>query len=289
MVLRPEHFAALRINWNDKVQSLREIAAELNVGLDSLAFVDDNPAERARVRSELPEVTVLDLPEDPMGYADTVRASPVFERLLLSTEDRERGKYYAEQRQRAELRDGAGSLEDYYYSLQQVVTVAPVQPENLARVAQLTQKTNQFNLTTRRYTEQQVEEISIRPGWDIFCVHVRDGFGDNGLVGVVITHDTDGVREIDTYLLSCRVIGRTVEKAVLAFVAEDARRRGCHELRGWFFPTKKNAPAQDFYAANGFRRFGEQGAGSEWSLDLARDVPACPRWINLVTTENAYA
>jgi FkbH-like protein len=285
MLLRPEHFAAMRINWNDKAQNLREIAAELNVGLDSLAFLDDNPAERERVRGELTEVAVIDLPADPMGYAAALREASVFERLALSAEDRERGRYYAEQQQRDELKNGATSLEDFYHSLRQVVTIAAVRPGTLARAAQLTQKTNQFNLTTRRYTEQQLAELAARPGCEVCCVQVRDRFGDNGLVGVAVTQDDGEWCELDTLLLSCRVIGRTVETAILAALADRARDRGCRELRGWFVPTKKNAPARAFYPDHGFRAAEDRGGSTLWVLDLLSGPPECPEWITLETQE----
>jgi FkbH-like protein len=280
MLLRPQHFAALRINWNDKVQSLREIAAELNVGIDALAFMDDNPVERERVRTELPEVTVIDLAVDnPMEYARTLRATPVFERLALSTEDQERGRYYVEQRQRVELERSASSLEDFYYSLQQEVEMVPLTSATCPRVAQLTQKTNQFNLTTRRYSEQQINELAASPTWSVCGVRVKDRFGDNGLVGVVITRDKDTTCEIDTFLLSCRVIGRTVETAVFSWVAERARARGLRQLQGWFLPTKKNAPAKAFYAEHGFRVVTEQDGGTLWALDLEEATVTYPQWI----------
>src|ERR1019366_209155 len=155
MLLRPSHFAAHRINWNDKAQNLREIAAELNLGMDAIAFLDDNPAERNWVRSQVPEVTVIDLPADPMDYARALRETPVFERLTVSSEDRERGRYYAEQRLPGDLQKSAASVEEFLSSLEMQVDIAPVSHETVARVAQLTQKTNQFNLTTRRYSEQQ--------------------------------------------------------------------------------------------------------------------------------------
>jgi FkbH-like protein len=289
MLLRPEHFAALRINWTDKARNLREIAAELNLGLDSLAFIDDNPVERQQVRSELPEVTVIDLPTDPMGYAAALRDCPVFERLAVSAEDRERGRHYAEQRQREELRGGASSLEEFYHSLRQVVTVAPVRPAALARVAQLTQKTNQFNLTTRRYTEPHLAELFAQPGCEAYCVRVRDRFGDYGLVGVVITRDDGAACGIDTFLLSCRVIGRTVETAVLAEVARLARERGRTHLRGWFLPTKKNGPARDVYPAHGFRAVREADGGTLWELDLGATAPTVPEWITLESEEPVHA
>ncbi|HKB05169.1 MAG TPA: HAD-IIIC family phosphatase, partial [Gemmataceae bacterium] len=289
MIVKAEHFVAKRINWHDKAQNLREIAAELNVGLDSLAFLDDNPAERERVRGALPEVTVLDLPADSFGFATVVRECPLFERLVVSAEDRERGRHYAAQQQRTALREHAGSLEDYYRSLEQVVRVAPASASSVARVAQLTQKTNQFNLTTRRYGEAQIAERCADPEWDVHCVSVKDRFGDNGLVGVVMARAAGNVYEVDTFLLSCRVIGRTVETATLSVVAGRARDRGFTEVRGWFLPSKKNAPCKDVYPNHGFRAVAERDGGTLWARDLTADGPRCPEWINLVREEPVYA
>jgi FkbH-like protein len=287
MLLRPEHFAAWRINWNDKAVNLREIATELNIGVDSLAFLDDNPVERERIRSDLPEVTVLDLPDDPMEFARVLRRSPVFERLALSEEDRERGRYYAGQRQRLELERSASSLEDFFRSLRQEIEISSVTPATLLRVAQLTQKTNQFNLTTRRYSEQQIAELAKNPAWKVYAIRVKDRLGDNGLTGVVITHDAQDLAEIDTFLLSCRVVGRTVETAILSFLIDQARRRGRTHLQGWFSPTKKNDLAKEFYAQHNFHAVEQNGRGELWSLDLDKNEIACPEWIQL--TVNAEA
>jgi FkbH-like protein len=281
MLLRPAHFAAVRIDWADKAESLRAIATELNVGLDGLAFVDDNPVERARVRDALPDVTVIELPEDPAAYAVALRDSPVFERLTLLDEDRQRARYYAEQRQRAALEQQVASVEDFYRSLNLQVDVQPVTAQTVARVAQLTQKTNQFNLTTRRYTEQQLTELMAQPAWRLFSVRVQDRFGDNGLVGAAFLHHTSDGWEIDTFLLSCRVIGRTVETAFLSSLAVQARSAGAAQLRGWFLPTKKNAPARSFYEQHGFRLVRDAADGSLWSLDLEQERPACPEWIQI--------
>jgi FkbH-like protein len=281
MLLRPKHFAAMRINWNDKAQGLREIAAELNIGIDSLAFLDDNPVEREQVRGSLPEVLVIDFPDDPVKYATVVRDCPAFERLTLSSEDQQRTAMYAEQRQRAHAEQSFQTKEDFYRYLQQEAEVAPVVPATLARVAQLTQKTNQFNLTTRRYAEQQVSELAAKPGWHVLSIRVKDRFGDHGLVGVAITRDEQNVREIDTFLLSCRVIGRSVETALLSYLAEDAKARGCRQLSGWFLPTKKNAPAKEFYRQHGFECQTRNGEGSLWVLDLKQGQIACPDWIKL--------
>jgi FkbH-like protein len=281
MLVRPKHFAAMRINWTDKAQNLREIAQELNVGMDSLAFLDDNPFEREQVRAALPEVTVIDLGKDPLEYASAVRNCAVFERLTLSSEDQQRTEMYAAQKQRAGAEQNFQSKEDFFRFLEQEAELEPVSDLTLARVAQLTQKTNQFNLTTRRYTEPEIAKMAKKPEWHIFSIRVRDRFGDHGLVGVAIAHDDGDQCEVDTFLLSCRVIGRTVETALLAHLAESAAQRGRKRLVGWFLPTKKNAPARDFYEQHGFNRQETNGTGSLWTLDLKSSILRCPDWIKL--------
>jgi FkbH-like protein len=279
MLLRSRDFSAMRINWNEKTQSLREIAAELNVGVDSLAFVDDNPVERRRVRTELPEVMVIDLPEDPWQYAAQVRDCPFFERLSLSEEDRHRSEYYAADKQRVALETSCVTREDFLRSLEQVVEITPVTSSTVARVAQLTQKTNQFNLTTRRYNEQQIAELAGHPDCQVLAIRVTDRYSDNGLVGVAVTRSAGETCEIDTFLLSCRVIGRGVETALLAHLAGLARRRGQARLEGFFLPTKKNAPAREFYSSHGFELIREEPQGTLWSLGLDAAAPVWPDWI----------
>lgn len=281
MLLRPQHFAAMRINWQDKARNLREIAAELNIGLDAVAFLDDNPVEREQVRREAPEALVVELPEDPMRYAQAVRDAPVFERLALSEEDRQRNEYYAAGRQRAALEQSLSSPEEFYRSLGQEAEIQPANALTVARVAQLTQKTNQFNLTTRRYTEQQIAGMMSCPGWRVLSLKVRDRYADNGLVGVTILREAGEVCEIDTFLLSCRVIGRTVETALLAHIADQARAGGAARLEGWFLPTKKNAPAKDFYSRHGFELAEERDGGQLWRLNLVSADVRCPEWIRV--------
>jgi FkbH-like protein len=279
MVLGPRDFAAMRVNWNDKARSLREIAAELNIGLDTIAFLDDNPVERQQVREHAPEAIVIHLPEDPMGYARAVRDCPWLERLTLSTEDRHRGEYYAAERERVELERSVTSKEDFYRSLDQVAEIALVNGQTLARVSQLTQKTNQFNLTSRRYTEQQIAEMAAGPNWRVWSLRVKDRYADNGLVGVAIARVDGEVCEIDSFLMSCRVIGRTLETALLAHLAADARERGARVLQGWFLPTKKNAPAGEFYAGHGFEVAERTGEGVLWKLNLREKEIRTPEWI----------
>ena len=287
MLVRPKDFAAIRINWSDKSQNLREIAQELNIGVDSLAFLDDNPFEREQVRAALPEITVIDISGNPLEYAAAVRDCPVFERLALSAEDQQRTAMYAVERERSTAEHKFQSKEDFFRYLAQEADLDPVTDLTLARVAQLTQKTNQFNVTTRRYSEAQIAELAKQPDWHIFSIKVRDRFGDHGLVGVAITHDEGDQCEIDTFLLSCRVIGRTVETALLAHIARSAAERGRKRVIGWFLPTKKNAPARDFYQQHGFTREQTSETGTLWVLDLKTSTLASPEWIKLNVAETA--
>lgn len=285
MLLRRDHFSALEIHWNDKASSLRAIAAALDLGTDSLALLDDSETERHWVRSQMPEVTVIDLPQSPWQYAETLRRSPVFERLKVSDEDRARARYYADESRRSELQQQAGSLEDFYRSLAMQAELALVSPETLPRTAQLTQKTNQFNLTTRRYSEQQIAAMTSSPDWRWYTLRVRDRFGDNGLVAIAGIHRRGAESEIDTFLMSCRVIGRTVETALLAAVAADASAGGASKLTGWFIPTKKNAPAKNFYTAHGFSQMSsrDEDGASFWALDLTKEKVIAPPWIQVAT------
>jgi len=282
MLLRMEHFAATRINWKSKAENIREVASELNIGIDAIAFLDDNPLEREEVRMLIPEVHVIDLPDGPAHFAAALRSTPVFERLALSQEDRDRGSYYLAERQRAQLQGGAVTLEDYYRSLGMVVEIAAVTSRTIARVAQLTQKTNQFNLTTRRYSEQEITAKAADARWRVDALTAGDRFGDYGLVGVAITNRNGEVCEIDSFLLSCRVIGRSVETALLSHVAREAASSGMRTLRGWYLPTRKNAPSKDFYPKHGFRMIDESDGKMLFEYDLSKEL-GWPDWVKLRT------
>jgi len=285
MLLRPHHFAAMRMNWNDKPANLAEIAAEISVGRDTLVFLDDNPVEREHVMQHAPEVRVLDLPDDVQRFADVVRRFPLFERLRLTAEDRERGAMYAQQRCRDELQRSATSVEDYYRSLRMRMQIRTVVPETLARASQLTQKTNQFNMTTRRYTEAEIAAFAAAASHRVWTVQVADRFGDNGIVGLLIVEAGPEEWRIDTLLMSCRVIGRTVETAMLAWLAAQARAAGASRLVGDFIPTKKNAPAADTFAGHGFAPGGESGSATRWVFPLNHGTIQFPEWIELIDCE----
>lgn len=282
MLLRPEHFAALRINWESKSENLRSIAAELNIGLDAIAFVDDHPVERAEVRAMLPQVKVIGLPAEPAKYARVILESPFLQRLgVASAEDLQRTRFYRQQAERAKMLASVGSKEEFLRSLGQVAEIAAANDLTLARVAQLTQKTNQFNLTTRRYAEADIARFVADPEASVVTIKVRDRLGDNGIVGAAIARDAGDACEVDTFLLSCRVIGRGIETAFIAYIADQARARGKSRLVGMFCPTAKNEPAKHFYEDHGFRRIADDANGSVWELALATSDLKAPEWITV--------
>ena len=279
MFLRRDHFASIKINWEDKVTNLREISKELSLALDSFVFVDNNPVECDWVRSQLPEVEVIQLPEDPAAYRETLLQTNAFAALSLTSEDRERGARYHAQAGRESLRKAAPTLEAFYAELKMRAVIEPATVHTVARIAQLTQRTNQFNLTKRAYTESEIELLIQSKHWRVFGLSLTDKCGDNGLVGVAILEYQGDVVHINNFLLSCRVMGRTLETALLYVLGEHARRRGGRYLLGEYRPTKKNMPVRSFYAGHGFRSL--DGDGNIWQLDLEKDALACPEYIDV--------
>ena len=253
MVLRPEHFACLEIHWQDKPESLRRIADKLNIGRDSLVFWDDNPLERGMVKSQLPEVLVPDVPDDPSEYAQFLRDLACFDILTLTKEDRTRGQMYREQVERDTfLAQGPPrSLDDYYASLEMVATIEPATDTSIPRIAQLTQRTNQLNLTTRRYTEADIRAFANDPSCRVYGLSLRDRFGDLGLIGAAVLRERPAEWELDTFLMSCRALGRRVEETFASHLAEVAAQTG-KPLRGVFLPTKKNAPMRELLEQTGW-------------------------------------
>ncbi len=270
MLLRREHLVAWRINWNDKATNLREIADELNVGLDSLVFVDDNPAEIDWVRRALTMVTCVQLPDDPTRYADLLRAGGWFDTLTLSDEDRQRSRMYQAERQRQAARAGfaGASVADYLRYLDMRVTIALADEDTIPRISQLTQKTNQFNLTTRRYSESEIRSLAADPNSAVAGLRLSDRFGDNGLVGVLILRFTDNSADIDTLLLSCRVIGRGAEDVLLATAAQLASHHGCSKLTAEYRPTAKNNQVANFYPTHGLTQIGPADDATRYELSL---------------------
>ncbi len=278
MLLRESHIAVFQANWNDKATNIAAIARELALGADALVFLDDNPAERSRVREALPGVAVPELPGDPALYARTLAAAGYFESVTFSDEDRRRAELYQGNARRAALAAQAGDLDAYLASLRMTIVFAPFDATGRARIAQLIAKSNQFNLTTRRYSEAQVAQIEADPGGLALQVRLLDAFGDNGMISVVIARPLEGARwEIDTWLMSCRVLGRRVEEMVLAELLRQARSRGIERLVGRYVPTERNGLVRDHYAKLGFTRTRSDPDGTTWwELAATSEVAPAP-------------
>jgi len=277
MLLRRNHFAAMRIDWNHKIENLRSIAAELNIGTDSLVFVDDSPVEIGQVRRLLPEVKTIQLAGDPGAHVDQLRAAGWFDGLTFSDEDRRRNRMYQDEIRRKDARRNlqTGDVEDYFRYLAMEVRIGAADVFTVPRAAELTQRTNQFNLTTRRYTEAQIRQLAEADDSDVLVLRLKDRFGDSGIVGVaVLRYDGPGVL-IDTFLLSCRVIGRGVEDVLLKTCLDAARARGCERVTGLYLPTKKNAQVASFYRDRQFARMadGTEAARYQWTWDRPARKP----------------
>ncbi|MFW9769545.1 MAG: HAD-IIIC family phosphatase [Candidatus Thorarchaeota archaeon] len=281
-ILKEEHFAAMRINWQNKATNIAELAKEINIGLDSMVFFDDNPVERSIVSQAHPEVLVVDLPKNPRLYRETLENLDVFDVLSLTKEDMVRGEMYAGKRKRAELETSMESIEDFLRTLEMKVRIKPVDDFDTPRVVQLIGKTNQFNLTTRRYTDAEVQKFREEDSSIVYSMAVTDKFGDEGVVGVAIVKKKDTDWWIDTLLMSCRVIGRSVETAFLAKIVKDARADGASRIIGEYIPTKKNPPAAKVYETHGFGMPAQtEENGTTWILNLESDTVDVPEWIEL--------
>jgi len=280
MLLREEHFAVFQANWNDKPTNIKAIADELSLGLESFVFVDDNPFERELVRKTLPQVAVPEMPSDPALYVRTLSAAGYFEAVAFSSEDSSRASFYEGNAKRASLQKQVSDLESYLASLEMEIWFRPFDATGRARITQLINKSNQFNLTTRRYTEAEVAHMEASPEFFTLQVRLKDIFGDNGMISVIICRAAASPQEwdIDTWLMSCRVLGRRVEEMALREVLAHAAQKGIHTLRGRYLPTDRNKLVERHYANLGFTLAAEGADGStEWLLDVASaHVAAAP-------------
>lgn len=257
-VLDRSHLGAWRINWEDKASNLIALSEELNLLPDSFVFVDDSPRECALIRDALPEVTVLQVPEALHAYPDLLTRDGYFDTLGISNEDRQRSRLYQEQQVRAEGRSRFTGVDDYLASLEQVLRIWPANDADFERVAQLTQKTNQFNLTTRRYAVKKIAGFAADPDCAVYTMSVSDRYGDLGKTGVLIARRQGAHAEIDTLLLSCRVLGRRLEHAFVDRVlARLEKEWGIAEWRATYEVTQKNAQVADFWEQVGFSRLDE--------------------------------
>lgn len=267
-VLKEDDFICIKANWEPKDRNFAEIASELNLLPESLVFVDDNPAEREIVAGQIPQAAVPRI-DKVEHYAHVIDRSGFFEVTSFSKDDARRNEMYKENAGRAKLQAAFTDYADYLRSLEMTGTIKAFEPVYMARIAQLTNKSNQFNLTTRRYTQPEIEAVAADPEYIALYGKLCDKFGDNGVVSVVIGHIVEKICHIDLWIMSCRVLKRDMEFAMMDVLAEKCAKRGVTEIHGYYYPTAKNAMVKDFYGIQGFEKISEDGEGNtEWALPL---------------------
>lgn len=287
MILKEADIACFIANWSDKAQNIRTIAATLNIGLDSLVFADDNPVERGLVRRELPMVATPELPEDPADFVNAIARGGYFESVAVTGEDWERSAQYAANARREKLRETDTDMASYLAALKMELIWQPFDRIGLSRIVQLANKTNQFNLTTIRYTERDLEQTIDDPGALTLQLRLKDLYGDNGVIALILGRMRAEELFIETWLMSCRVLGREVEVASLQLLAALARERGARRLIGEYRRTAKNGMVCDHYAKLGFSSLGsDDGDATRWALDLDSYQPK-PNAILTVEGPNA--
>lgn len=269
IVLKKEHFAACRINWQDKATNIRELAEELNLGLDSFVFVDDNPTERELIRQLLPMVSVPDFPgqpyELPMFFQSMVE--DYFKVYAITDEDRKKTEQYKANALRLESQRQFADFDAFLQSLDIRLTIEAANEFNIPRIAQMTQKTNQFNLTTKRYTDADIRS-RLSGGWKVYCLSVADRFGDSGITGcIMVDGDT-----IDTFLLSCRILGKGIETAFMKKMLQLLKEDGIGKIKAIYIPTAKNSQVKEFYERCGFNCIAENGLGEKNYVANLRDM-----------------
>ena len=283
MVLRREHFSAMRINWQDKATNLQELAAELNIGLDSMVFLDDNPTERELVRQLLPQVTVPDFPEKPYQLMPFFKqmVETYFRIYAVTSEDRAKAQQYQANALRRADEATFADMESYLYSLDLQLEIRAADEHNLPRIAQMTQKTNQFNLTTHRYTQTDVQQF-LDKGWQVYCLAVSDRFGDSGITATIFLEPLDDITmRVDTFMLSCRILGKGIEEAFFKTVLNLLRLDGYRRVLAEYRPTAKNIQTADFYDRMGMAVVvtGEDGS-RDYELEL-NDVFEIKNYYNI--------
>jgi FkbH-like protein len=289
MALRREDFAAFHVNWDSKAANLRAMAQELSLGLDSFVFLDDNPLEREWVRSQLPEVAVVELGASPLDFLHQLDRGRYFEALTLSAEDLVRAEQYRKEAQREQLRATSTSLDDFLRELRLEATAEEVSEKNLARVTQLVNKTNQFNVTTRRYTEAQVRGLAEDPrGW-VRAFQLSDRMDRYGLIGVLICRESGDAWEVDSWLMSCRSLGRQMEKFMFDRMVEAALARGIRRIVGVYRPTAKNALVKELYEQMGFRRLSAERDEVRYELEVPERLTVSATHIRNISAERPPA
>lgn len=268
MVLKEDHIAVFQANWSDKASNIRAIAQTLSLGLESMVFLDDNPVERLQVRRELPEVAVPELPDDPALYARVLAAAGYFEAITFSDEDRKRAAFYQDNAKRVEILNQSSDMDAYLKALEMEIALTSFDSIGRARIAQLISKSNQFNLTTKRYSEAEVKALETDANYFTRQIRLKDSMGDNGMISVLICKKAADIWTIDTWLMSCRVLGRKVEEAVLQDLVRAAQSAGASRLIGHYYPTSRNVIVKDHYKKLGFVLVSATDQEESWTLTI---------------------
>ncbi|MBR0034864.1 MAG: HAD-IIIC family phosphatase, partial [Synergistaceae bacterium] len=275
-VLSVDDFVAFYANWDAKDVNIRRIAQEINIGLDSLVFIDDNPAERAIVRENVPEVSVPEVdPSDVASYIRAIEGNGFFDTAAISDDDLQRTKTYQQNKQRVILEESSGSYEDFLASLDMEAEIAPFREIYFDRIAQLTNKSNQFNLTTKRYTLADIKAISQDEKYITLYCRLKDRFGDNGVISLLIGEIRGQELHVILWLMSCRVLKRGVEDIMLDSLVNEAVKAGCTKIVGYYYPTAKNSMVKDHYQKFGFVLVNQDEKGNtQWELLTEKYTPA---------------
>ncbi len=286
MVLKDKHITIKEVGWLDKVTSLKNISKKLNIGLDSLVFIDDSPFEVNLVRSQLPEVTVFQVPENFWNYSTILRSSQsLFYNISKSIEDGRRCELYKNEKQRNDSQIEYSTIENYLSSLGLKVKICKNNKLSAPRIAQLTQKTNQFNLTTKRYTEKEIMNFILSLKNDIYTLSVEDKFGDSGITGLCIVSYSDNVAFIDSFLLSCRVIGRNIEYIFMDFIINTLSEKNIKNVISEFIQTTKNTQVQDFYYNCSFDITNKEEHLTSYDLTINRYKESKIEYIEVIHNE----
>jgi FkbH-like protein len=285
MILKLEDFACYKINWQSKAENLVEMSKELNLGLDSFVFFDDSAFERENVKKLAPEVLVIDVPNDPSAYVETLFQNFSFDSFAVTEEDKKKTIFYKEEQKRKDLKNKSFSLENFYESLEMNAKLSKALEIHFERTFQLIGKTNQFNLTTRRYQEGELRSLLLNKDYQILVLEVQDRMGESGITGVVIIKKNPNNWEVENLLLSCRIIGRTIEFALLRTISEMAKNAGAKSLAFHFIPTERNTVAATFLKESGLELISD-GLSQIWKLDLINPKNPLPKDYVAMTSDS---
>ena len=274
MILKHGDFVCFKINWNNKADNIKLISEELNIGLDSIIFIDDNAMECDLVKTFLPEVDVYCLPDNELLYPDVVKNLKYVDALALTDEDLNKTSLYLSQSSRKELKDNSVDLISYLRNLKMEIFIESITDFNISRVTQLVQKTNQFNMTAKRFTQEEIHDL-IQCGYIIYVLSLKDKFGSNGVTGVIIIKQDSNDWLIENFILSCRIMGRNVEYAFMAYIFQEAMKNNIKDIKGIYVPTSKNAPVKDLYKNMGF-----DGVSDIWQKSV-NDTFELPDYIKI--------